>query len=257
MPRRPYRQERLDTIMRQLQETGYVSVAELAESFGVTSVTLRSDLEALESNGQLMRTHGGAVPVHLGEGGLSFSVRQRSRVKEKERIGAAAAEYVADGEAIVLDASTTAWHLARHLVARRDLTVVTTGLYVALELLRGSGVSVIMPGGPVWREAASIIGTWDQAVLSAGNLQKGFFGGRGLTLEEGLTDANQAEVSLKRQLSEAVKEVNVIVDATKLGKIAFASCFPADRITRLFTDHDASTEVVAAWRERGVEVVLA
>ncbi|MHB1295125.1 MAG: DeoR/GlpR family DNA-binding transcription regulator [Anaerolineae bacterium] len=257
MSRRPYRQERLDTIVRQLQETGYVSVAELADSLGVSSVTLRSDLEALERSGQLMRTHGGAVPVHLGEGALSFSVRQRSHVREKERIGAAAAEYVADGEAIVLDASTTAWHLARHLVARRDLTVVTTGLYVALELLRGSGVSVIMPGGPIWREAASIVGTWDQAVLNAGNLQKGFFGGRGLTLEEGLTDANQAEVSLKRELGAAVKEVNVVVDASKLGKIAFASCVSADRIARVFTDRSAPADVVAAWWDRGVEVVLA
>ncbi|MBC7236395.1 MAG: DeoR/GlpR transcriptional regulator, partial [Chloroflexi bacterium] len=77
MARRLYRQERLDEIVRQLQKTGYVSVAELSENLGVSAVTVRADLDALEEAGQLLRTHGGAVPIGRGEGALSFSVRQR------------------------------------------------------------------------------------------------------------------------------------------------------------------------------------
>ncbi|MCE5258882.1 MAG: DeoR/GlpR family DNA-binding transcription regulator, partial [Chloroflexi bacterium] len=213
-PRRPFRQERLDAICRQLAENGYVSVNELSERTGVSSATIRSDLEWLEQNGRLLRTHGGAVPFQLNEGALSFAVRQRENVAAKERIGAAAAEYVSDGEAIVLDASTTAWQMAKHLINRRDLTVVTTGLYVALELLRAPGITVIIPGGAVWREAASIIGPLSAEFLERGNLQKGFFSGRGLSILDGLTDANQAEVELKRQLISAVRQVNVIVDAS-------------------------------------------
>ena len=256
MQRRPYRQERLEAIARQLQEAGYVSVGELSDSLGVSAVTIRSDLESLERSGLLVRTHGGAVPMHLGEGALSFSVRQRSQVQAKARIGAAAAELVTDGLAIVLDASTTAWHMARCLMSRRDLTVVTTGLYVALELLRAPGISVIMPGGAIWREAASIVGTSGMSTIGNGNLQQGFFGGRGLTVEDGLTDAYAPEVDLKRELAHAVREVNAIVDASKLGKVAFACCAPLSDIRRVFTDRAASPEIVAALRDHGVQVIM-
>lgn len=252
-----YRPERLEAIIKQLQDAGYVSVAELAELFGVSAVTIRSDLELLERAGRLLRTHGGAVPFHMGESALSFSVRQSTNVQAKERIGAAAAALVSDGEAIALDASTTAWHMARHLLSRRDLTVLTTGLYVALELLRSPGISVIIPGGPVWREAASVVGDWDGRILAGGNLQRGFFGGRGLTLEEGLTDANRNEVELKRKLVSAVREVNVILDSSKLGKVAFATCATVGEIKRLITDREAPTAWVERLRERGVEVILA
>lgn len=256
LARRPFRQERLDIICGQLARDGYVSVAELSESTGVSSATIRSDLEWLEQNGRLQRTHGGAVPFHLNEGALSFAVRQRENIAAKERIGAAAAEYVSDGEAIVLDASTTAWQMAKHLVDRRDLTVVTTGLYIALELLRGQGVTVIIPGGAVWREAASITGTISTDFLSKGNLQQGFFSGRGLSIDEGLTDANQAEVELKRQLITAVRQVNVIIDSSKLGRVAFASCASLNQIQRIFTDRNAPDAFIARLREHAVDVIL-
>jgi DeoR/GlpR family transcriptional regulator of sugar metabolism len=197
------------------------------------------------------------VPFHLGDGVLSFAARQRENIAAKERIGGAAAEFVSDGEAIVLDASTTAWQMAKHLIARRDLTVITSGLYVALELLRAPGVTVIIPGGTIWREAASVVGTTSSNILATGNLQQGFFSGRGLSFNEGLTDANQAEVELKRQLITAVRQVNVIVDASKLGKVAFASCASISQIKRLFTDKSASNEMVTSLRERGIDVILA
>ncbi|MCD6520607.1 MAG: DeoR/GlpR transcriptional regulator [Anaerolineae bacterium] len=256
MPRKLFRQERLDSIIRQLRETGYVSVAELSEIFGVSAVTIRSDLDLLERTGYLLRTHGGAVPINLGESVLSFAVRQRTHVQSKERIGAAAAKFVSDGEAIVLDASTTAWHMARFLLSHHDLTVLTTGLYVALELLRSPSISVLIPGGPVWREAAAVVGSWENSILQEGNLQKGFFSGRGLSLEEGLTDANQDEVALKRKLIAAVREVNVLVDASKLGKVAFASCASLEEIDRVFTNREAPEDFVSALRNKGIEVIL-
>jgi DeoR family transcriptional regulator, fructose operon transcriptional repressor len=261
MPRRLYRQERLDATLKQLQKTGYVSVTELGEMFDVSTVTVRADLDLLERSGHLLRTHGGAVPINLGEGVLSFSVRQRTNVQAKERIGAAAAKLVPDGEAIVLDASTTAWHVARFLLTRHDLTVLTSGLYVALELLRAPGISVMVPGGRLWREAAAVVGSVgqnsvDRPVIEMGNLHQGFFSGRGFTIEEGLTDANSEEVELKRQLIDSVRVVNVLVDASKLGVVAFSQCAPIERIHRVITNREAPKEFVQQLTDRGIEVVL-
>ncbi len=257
MPRRLYRQERHEIILKKLLQTGYVSVSELGDDLGVSAVTVRNDLDTLEGEGHLLRTHGGAVPVHLGEETLSFASRQRDQVQAKERIGAAAAGLVSDGEAIILDASTTAWHMVRHLLSLRELTVLTTGLYVALDLLRAPGISVMIPGGRVWREAAAVVGGDDSILPGQGNLQRAFFGGRGLSLEQGLTDPNQDEVSLKRRLLATVPEVNVVVDSTKIGKVAFATCASLDEIDRVITDSDAPPDFVAALRERGIEVLLA
>ena len=257
MSRRLYRPERLETISHELEQAGYVSVAELSERLGVSSVTVRGDLDALERAGTLVRAHGGAVPVRSGEGVLSFSVRQRLHVAAKERIAAAAARLVSDGDSIVLDASTTSWHLARQLLGRRDVTVLTTGLYVALELLHAPGVAVMIPGGRVWREAASLLGPWNDEILEQGHLHTAFIGGRGLTLEQGLTDANPDEVALKRKLASLVAQVNVLVDGSKLGKVAFAPCLAIDEIQRVVTDDSAPAEIVAALRERGVEVLVA
>jgi DeoR family transcriptional regulator, aga operon transcriptional repressor len=261
MARRLYRRERLSEIVKQLQQTGYVSVAELSEDFGVSAVTVRADLDALEEAGQLLRTHGGAVPITRGEDALSFSVRQRLYAPAKDRIGAAAAELVADGQAVILDASTTAWHMARHLLARREVTVLTTGLYVALELLRSPSITVMVPGGVVWREAAAACGPWDRSLVEEGHFQRAFFGGRGLNLVDGLTDAHQDEAALKRQLAKHVRELNVILDATKIAKMAFATLATVEQIDRVITsaaDPGPSAEgqqVLDGLRDRGVEIV--
>jgi DeoR family transcriptional regulator of aga operon len=260
MSRRLSRHERLERIVRRLGEVDFLSVAELTEELGVSAVTIRADFERLQQAGRLIRTHGGALPA-AEENPLSFSVRQRIRNAQKERIGRAAAATVSDGEALVLDASTTALHVARHLLPRHDLTVLTTGLHVALELLRAPGITVIMPGGPLWREAAAVVGDWECQALADGNFQRGFFGGRGLSLEEGLTDAHLPEVELKRRLIGSVREVNVILDGSKVGKVAFASCAAVEEIDRVYTTPDAPdarafADTVASLRARGVQVEI-
>jgi DeoR family transcriptional regulator of aga operon len=256
MSRRLYRQERLERILDKLQQTGYVSVSELSEDMGVSAVTIRTDLDSLEAEGNLQRTHGGAVPLHASDEVLSFSARQRTQTQTKDRIGAAAAGLVQDGEAIVLDASTTVWHMARHLVNLRDLTVVTTGLHTAVELLRGPGIEILMPGGKVWREAGALVGAADRPAPEGINLQKVFFGGRGFSLETGLSDPNRDEVGLKRSFLLPGRELTVLVDSSKFGKVAFATIATLDQIHRLITDDGAPPEALDALRERGIEVIV-
>jgi DeoR/GlpR family transcriptional regulator of sugar metabolism len=233
-----------------------VSVSELAEQFGVSAVTIRSDLSHLERQGLLIRTHGGAMTGTDTRLEPAFAVRQRLSVEEKHRIGQAAAALVHDGDAIALDASTTSWHVARQLKDRRELTVVTNCLQIALEFLDAPHITVVMPGGTFRAASASLVGAQGIGLLETYHLQKGFFGARGFTLEEGLTDVNQYEVELKRSMVERAKKVIAVVDATKWGQVAFASFASLDQLDRVITDTAAPANMVAALRERKIEVVL-
>lgn len=250
-------QERHDQIATLLQEQGRVSVADLSERFAVSAVTIRNDLALLERQGRLRRTHGGAmVKSDLGLEPPAFALRKELRLAQKERIGRSAASLVRDGDSIALDASTTAWQIARHLKERRELTVVTNGLFVALEFLDSPGVTVVMPGGSLRAASASLVGDQGACILERYHVQRGFFGAGGFTLEEGLTDTNQYEVELKQRMVERSKEVIAVVDSSKWGQVTFASLALVAQLDRVITDDAAPGEMVAELQERGIEVAL-
>jgi len=248
--------ERRQAILRILEEEGRVSVADLSRRFALSEVTIRKDLAWLEAQGLLIRTHGGALPADRNPAELAFEVRERLNREEKLRIGQAAASLVQDGDSIALDASTTAMYLARFLRDRRELTVVTNGIRVAMEFAGRPGITVLMPGGTLRWEAFSLVGAWGEDILRRVHIEKAFVGAKGLTLEEGLTDVNPEEVRLKHAIVEAAKEVIAIVDHTKWGRVAFATFCPLDRVRLVITDNQAPPDMVEAVRQRGVEVWL-
>jgi len=163
---------------------------------------------------------------------------------------------VRDGDAIALDASTTAWQVARHLKDRRELTVVTNGLFIALEFVDSPGVTVVMPGGTLRAASASLVGDEGTCILERYHVQKGFFSAGGFTLEEGLTDTSQYEVDLKQRMVERSKSVVALVDSSKWGQVSFASLASVAQLDHVITDDSAPPEMVAALRQQGIEVTL-
>lgn len=255
---RLFPEERLDQILELLHDQDRVSVADLSERFGVSTVTIRNDLTTLERQGQLIRTYGGAMlNPDRGTELPAFAQRKELHAAEKDRIGRAAAQLVGNGDAIALDPSTTAWYVARQLKNHHELTIVTNGLSIALEFLESPGVSVVMPGGAFRVASVSLVGDQGADILEHYYVQRGFFGAAGFTLAEGLTDTNQYEAQLKRRMMERSKEVIAIVDSSKWGQVTFAPLVSIDRVDRMITDDAAPPEMVAALRERGVDVVLA
>jgi DeoR/GlpR family transcriptional regulator of sugar metabolism len=252
-------EERLDRIASLVLDKQRVSVSELSSLFDVSKVTIRNDLDELEQRGLLMRTHGGALAIDQShkEAELSFDVRERLQQGEKNRIGQIAASLVHDGDAIALDASTTALQIAKRIKDRRELTVVTNGIRIALEFIDSPHVTVVMPGGILRRDAVSLVGELGEEVLAKFNVQKGFFGARGLTLEEGLTDVDSYEVQLKRAMARAAKEVIAIVDHTKWGQVGFVSFVSIDQVDCIITDEGVPPDMVAALREAGMDVIIA
>lgn len=250
--------ERRLQIVRLLEEEQRVTVPELSQRFAVSEVTIRKDLTWLEAQGQVVRTHGGAIltSTDATTSEIDFDKRERLQSAQKERIGAAAARYVQDGETIALDASTTALAMAPFLRSKSELTVVTNGVRTAMELIQAPTVSVLMLGGMLRQESFSLVGTWGRAVLQQINISKAFVGARGLTARVGLTDVNGEEVELKRAIVDSAKEVIAVIDASKWDQIALATFCPLERLTRIITDTQAPSHMVKQVRKLGIEVLL-
>lgn len=254
-----FARERQDHIARIVEELGRARVAELAVRFGVSTVTIRKDLLAIEADGRLVRTHGGAIAIDRNRAELAFDVRDRLQPDEKARIGAAAADLVQDGESIVMDASTTALYVARQLKKRRgwtQLTVITNGLRLASDLAGHPGITVLMLGGRVRWEALSVVGQLGDGLFSRINVQKAFVGASGFTVDSGLSDATDEEAQIKRSMVAAAREVIAVVDHTKWERAAFATFCQTHEIRTVLTDDAAPPEMVAALRGRDIDVRL-
>lgn len=248
--------ERRQQITQLLGEQQRVTVPELSHLFSVSEVTIRKDLAWLEAHKLAVRTHGGAVLATSPSAEMGFDVRERLQQGEKERIGAAAASYVQNGETIAIDASTTALAMTSYLKEKHELTVVTNGLRAGMDLISTPGTSVFVPGGMLRQESLSLVGTWGASALQQIHISKAFVGARGFTLREGLTDVNGEEVELKRTIVETAKEVIALIDHSKWNQIAFATFCPIDRIKLIITDTKAPATMVEQIRNRGIEVWL-
>jgi DeoR family transcriptional regulator, aga operon transcriptional repressor len=249
--------DRMQQVLRLLETRDSVHVTELAKTFSVSEVTIRSDLSELARQGLVARVRGGVRAIQSGESELSFDVRLRLDADRKQAIARAAAAMVDDREAVALDSSTTAYYLALELRGKRDLVVVTNGLLIAAALADAPGVTVLLSGGMLRVPSMSLIGELGADVLRATTINKGFLGARGLSLEHGLMELNPDEIRIKQEMANACERVICILDSSKWHRAALLSFVPSDEVDAIVTDSDAPQEQVEAWRANGTEVVTA
>jgi DeoR/GlpR family transcriptional regulator of sugar metabolism len=249
--------ERMEAVLRMLETRDYVQVAELSEAFVVSEVTVRSDLTELARQGLVARIRGGVRALERGHSEVGFDLRLRLEVDRKRAIARAAAAMVNEGEAVALDASTTAYYLALELRSKRELVVVTNGLLIAAALADTPGISVVVTGGVLRLPAMSVVGDLAVDVLRSTRIAKGFFGARGLSVDRGLMDLNPDEVRIKREMAGACERVIGIFDRTKWHRTALLSFVQTERVDAIVTDDRAPRELVKEWREHDVDVVTA
>jgi DeoR/GlpR family transcriptional regulator of sugar metabolism len=240
-----------------LETRDSVPVSELSEAFAVSEVTVRSDLAALAREGLVSRVRGGVRALQHGQSEVGFDLRLRLEVERKRAIGRAAAALVDEGEAVALDASTTAYYLALELRTKRELVVVTNGLLAATALADAPGITVLVTGGMLRLSAMSVVGDLGANALRTTRINKGFLGARGLSLERGLMDLNPDEVRIKQEMADACEQVYGIFDATKWCRSALLSFAAVDDLIGIITDSGAPAEEVVAWRAAGVQVIVA
>ncbi|MGI8697179.1 MAG: DeoR/GlpR family DNA-binding transcription regulator [Mycobacteriales bacterium] len=248
--------ERRQAILDLVRANGAVSLRSLAEQVHTSEVTVRRDLHALEDEGLLGRRHGGAVAVGAFAHEPTYAEKSHLASEEKTAIAEYAAELVADGDAIVIGAGTTTQALARRLVRRRDLTVVTNSLLVAQSLARAQGVDVVMTGGTLRGAIFALVGSEAEKSLSALRTARSFISGNGLTAERGLSTPNTAVAGVDRAIVGAAGEVVVLADHTKVGVDTMVQTVQAERIDRLVTDQGAAPAELERLRDRGIEVTV-
>jgi len=236
-------------------ENGAVYVTELSQAFGVSTMTIRRDLDWLEEMALVKRVHGGAVAYQGLVFEKPFLERGGEFSQEKQAIGRLAAQLVRDGETIILDAGTTTQQVARHLVDKKDLTVVTNALPVAQELARFLQVSTILLGGMLKRKELCTVGPMVTQELSPLAVDRFFLSAAGFTVEKGATDPDLRETEVKQAMIRAAREVVLVADSSKWGVVTFAQIAPWSAIHKLVTDDGLPVEAIQGLEAEGVEVI--
>ncbi len=209
----------------------------------VSEGTIRNDLNALEQEKRLTRVHGGAVLNQQDQfKNNSFLRRFQQNAAAKLAIAREAAALVNDGDSILLDASSTAYYFAQALSNRQNLRVMTNGFEVARELAQNSSDTVILIGGVVNNDSASVTGLLSEQIIAEMHIQKAFLSCSGFSLERGMTEVHLSEAQLKRKVIESSQQLFALMDSTKFGKEDLTPFARPEKITRLFTDTGLSLE---------------
>lgn len=248
--------DRRSEIIRHLQQQQRASTRTLSDLFRVSEVTIRHDLTNLEQQGWLTRVHGGAEIAPQLQGEQSFALRQTLHAEEKINIAQAAARLVQSGDTIILDSSTTAFQLALQLREATDLRVMTNNLHVVALLSTCGGIEVVLLGGLVRNETASVVGPPAEEMLARFNADRGFFGAAGLTIERGLVDADLREAQVKQAMVKAAGQVNVLLDSSKFGQRAFATFASLAEVDHLFTDEYIPADYRQACQAAGISLTV-
>ncbi len=248
--------ERQRVILDLLARQGSVRVARLAAGFHVTQETVRRDLERLERDGRLLRSHGGAVPLDLDRTELPLDVRETVHLKQKQAIAAHAAAGISEGHVIALDASSTARELAR-LLPDIPLTVVTNSLAVAVVLLDRSRIRVVVTGGVLDGPSRSFVGEMAREILDRFHFTRAFISCQGIDLERGLSVTADEQAGIKRRMIALADEAVLLADSSKFGVKAVEFFAKVADVDAIITDPGTDSSTIDGLKKAGVRVEVA
>lgn len=246
--------ERHEKIVETVNKQGSVRVSELSQFFNLTEETIRRDLEKLEREGKLMRTHGGAVAVQEGQNDLPYFKRETVNIAEKEKIADIALKYVSEGDSLLLDASSTSWFLARKL-PNIQLTIITNSVRVVMELSKKRNIHVICAGGNLSKTSLSFIGPLTIKSLENYHADKSFISCKALDKSWGISDANDMQAMVKKKMLETADVNFLLVDYSKIGKKATSFVADFEDIHYLITDDKADRKYLNEIAEQGVKIL--
>jgi DeoR/GlpR family transcriptional regulator of sugar metabolism len=244
------RQKRILEIIGNDNQT---SVNTLSEVLGVSSVTIRQDLNHLEAEGLLKRIHGGAVL----KDGDDLDNRLGKNYEKKLRIAKKVASLVKEGETLLIESGSVNVLLARELVKIKRVTIMTTNLYIARQFRKNEQANIVILGGIYQHDSETMVGKITKACIDQVNIDKAFIGIDGYTPESGfmLRDLFRAEIS--SYIIQKSRDVYIMSDSSKFGRTELTNiCYPSD-IQHIATDDDLNTEFREEFEKAGINLILA
>jgi DeoR family fructose operon transcriptional repressor len=251
-----FSEQRREKILEIVRAEQFVRVSHLERVLDASPASIRRDLRVLEEAGLLKRTHGGASSNQAAGFELSL-VQKEDRFKdEKAAIAKIAVGLIADGETVMLDAGSTTFQIARELKHRRNIKVVTNAVNIASEL-SSSEVEVTVIGGTLRRNTMALVGPLAGSALTGLHVDKLFLATNGLDLKQGLSSPNLIEAQTKKAMLDSAREVILVTDHSKFGRIAFTQVCGLDRVNSVITDAGAPPDFVHALEKLHINVLIA
>ncbi len=248
--------ERQMQILTELNEAGFVRVQNLCDKFDVSSVTIRKDLSFLEHKGLLYRTHGGASKQSLYAFERNIGEKESIQVDQKKKIAEKSLTLINNRDYIILGSGTTVLYLAKLLGDFDKLTVVTSSLFVSVELCNYENIKTLQLGGNVRKSSNSVIGSIAEQTLKDYSCNKVFLGVDGIDLEFGLTTSSALEAQLNKAMIKASEKVIVLADSSKIGKRSFGKIVDIQDMDVLITDSEIAKKDKIALEHLGIEVIV-
>lgn len=244
--------ERRRIISGRLQAAGRVLVGELGGEFGVSEETIRRDLEWLENAGIAKRTYGGAVLSGDGKAPPPYDIRKNTNTEGKLAIAQLAAALVQEGDAIMVDESSTAYYTVQALRTVRDLTVITNSLEILRLAGEKAGWHVISTGGELVWDVMAQVGRHAVETILSYHVKWTFLSCRGVNTQLGIADSSDEIVQVKRTMARSADHVVLLADHRKFDRPGFTALGPLELADRVITDREPPEEWKTRFEERGV-----
>ncbi|WP_080875922.1 DeoR/GlpR family DNA-binding transcription regulator [Oceanobacillus timonensis] len=247
--------ERQQKIVELVNKRKSIRVTELSQVFSVTEETIRRDLEKLEKQKKLSRSHGGAISTNTSEQlEVPYFEREITNVNEKKEIAIEAVKQVEEGDQLILDASTTAWYMAKSL-PDISLTVLTNSIKVAMELSTKKQITVVSTGGTLMPKSLSYVGPLAETSLDNYHVKKAFISCKGLHIDRGISESNEQQARIKKKMIESADKVYIMIDHSKFGIQAFSSIGGLEIIDHIITDTIIESKTIQQLEDKSMNLI--
>lgn len=246
--------DRRNRILELIRESGSVSVTMLSELFKVSGETIRRDLQRMENQGLLKRAYGGAYLGDVVRQDVHIEIRRNTYREGKHRIGCTCAELINSGDTIMLDCSSTALRIASEIKQKSNIIVITNSLDILIELSDAPDIHVISCGGDLNPLSLSFVGMTAIENLEKFNVDKAFVSCTGVSIKEGITDANEMQAYIRKRMLDSAQKRILIADYTKFGKVTLTKFADLEDVHMIVTDQILPDEWMTLLENKQIEL---
>lgn len=246
--------ERRNHIIEALNRDGKVVIEDLAKALNVSEMTIRRDLQYLEENKLITRTHGGAVLHNLLIEEIPYTKKAEENIEQKQKIGAYASSLVEEGDVIILDAGTTNMEIAKGIIGIKNIKVITNDLMIGAFLSKYDGIEVYCSGGVIQKATGACLGANAVEFLQSIHADIAFLGASCIDIKKGITTPSIDKAQWKKEVIKSAERAILVADSLKFGKASFAKICPLSEFDLIITDIGLDEDTQQGLEELDVDV---